>query len=191
MQIANAMRAVVRNVPEEAIEAVSALDFKNELRAAHFIGQLAHESKFHPISENLRYRASRLMQVWPSRFRTMERARQFAGNQIALANEVYNGRMGNRKDSMDGWNYRGRGFIQITGRNNYTAAKKAIGIDIVKDPDLALQPEVAAKIAEWYFTSNNIWPFCDADNVEKVVPRHDALFDNLKFLQHVGIQRPA
>ena len=171
MQIAHAVRAAAPKAPDESVEAVVDLGIKDELRLAHFIGQLAHESGFKPLNENLNYSAKRLTQVWPSRFRSLAATNGFARNPMALANKVYNGRMGNKAGSNDGWNFRGRGFIQLTGRTNYTKCGAAIGIDLVKTPDRLLEPEVSAKAAAWFFEVNNIWPLCDKNDVRAVTRR--------------------
>ena len=103
-----------------AMPVLEALGINNHNRLAVFIGQLCHESNgFAVLGENLNYSAKRLMQVWPSRFPNIKQAKQYARNPKALANKVYNGRMGNRAGTHDGWSYRGRGVIQMTGRNNY------------------------------------------------------------------------
>lgn len=107
-----------------------------------------------PVTENLSYTAARIRQVWPTRFASVAAAEPFARNPRALANKVYNGRMGNRLNSDDGWTYRGRGLPQITGRANYEKADqrlKALGYlspgqSLVTSPELALHPDVAAAI---------------------------------------------
>jgi hypothetical protein len=81
-----------------------------------------------------------MMQIWPSRFPTMASAQPYAGNPRALANKVYNGRMGNAVGSDDGWNFRGRGGSQTTGREGYERVRKATGIDVVKHPDYLIDP---------------------------------------------------
>ena len=87
------------------------------LLAAHVMAQISHEcGAGHDVVENLNYTAGRMMQVWPSRFPAMAMAAPYAGNPRALANKVYNGRMGNAAGSDDGWNFRGRGAAQTTGR---------------------------------------------------------------------------
>ncbi|MEM7240996.1 MAG: peptidoglycan-binding protein [Pseudomonadota bacterium] len=179
MHIAKAMRKLVRTVPSESVAAFETIKFENDLRAAHFIGQLAHESNFKPVSENLNYSASALRRVFGKYYPTNAAAQQAARKPMEIANKVYGGRMGNRKGTSDGWNFRGRGFIQITGRNNYTAAKKAIGVDIIKEPDLALNPDIATKIALWYFDMRNIWPHCDANNVDRVTKLINGGFNGL------------
>jgi Predicted chitinase len=109
---------------------------------------------FSRLEENLRYKAESLMKTWPNRFPNMAVAQQLAAaGPVAIANSIYGGRMGNDKPG-DGWKYRGRGFIQLTGKANYAAASKGLGIDLVGDPDrVASDPDVAAKTALWYWKS--------------------------------------
>src|SRR6187402_630424 len=100
--------------------------------AAHVMAQISHEcGAGRDVVENLNYTAGRMMQVWPSRFPTMASAAPYAGHPRALANKVYNGRMGNAVGSDDGWNFRGRGGSQTTGREGYERVRKATGIDVV------------------------------------------------------------
>lgn len=85
-----------------------------------FLANVLHESKeFSEVEEDLHYSAKRLMQVWPSRFRTLDQAQPFAGNPQKLANKVYGGRLGNTQPT-DGWDFRGSGPIQMTGREHFT-----------------------------------------------------------------------
>lgn len=103
--------------------------------------------KMFPNVENLNYTTTkRLMQVWPSRFKTSAQAAPFVRNPRALANKVYNGRLGNRPGTDDGWNYRGRGMDHNTGRDNYRRSGRDVGVDLMKDPDALLRPDVAAKV---------------------------------------------
>ncbi|MES2972376.1 MAG: glycoside hydrolase family 19 protein [Pseudomonadota bacterium] len=116
-----------------------------------FLGQVLHESAgLTQFSENLNYSAERLVQVWPGRFPTLADARPYALNPEALANRVYGGRMGN-VELGDGWRFRGRGPIQLTGRANYAAVGDLIGQDLVTLPELMEQPRYAleATIAWW------------------------------------------
>ena len=124
---------------------------------AMFLSQLDHESGgFRTLSENLRYSPDNLIRVFPRYFKTIEEARQVAaGGPEAIANRVYGGRMGNKQDG-DGFKYRGRGFIQLTGRDNYIRAGKDLGLDLENNPDLASQPENAAKIALWYWKQRGL-----------------------------------
>ena len=116
-----------------------------------FLGQVIHESAgLTQFSENLDYSAARLMQVWPSRFPTLDCALLYARNPEALANFVYAGRMGNTEPG-DGWRFRGRGPIQLTGRNNYEFVGDLVGQDLIDLPELMEQPRYAleATIAWW------------------------------------------
>lgn len=100
-----------------------------------------------PVEENLRYTtAGRIYAVWPSRFSSPAEAAAFVKNPRALACRVYNGRMGNREGTEDGWTFRGRGDANITGRDNYTRYSQIFGVDLVNHPDRALDDEISAKI---------------------------------------------
>jgi putative chitinase len=119
-----------------------------------------------PVEEKLSYSAARLRQVWPKRFPTLAVAKQYANNPKALANKVYGGRMGNRLGTDDGYHYRGRGPVQLTGRDNYAKAGKYLGKDLLSDPGYALQSEIAVGIllggmAEGWFTGKRL---SDYDN---------------------------
>lgn len=119
-----------------------------------FLREILHESAMlSRLEEGLNYSAERLMQVWPSRFPTMESALPFARNGQLLANKVYGGRMGNVEPG-DGFKYRGRGVMMVTGRDNYTALSKTMGIDFVNSPDLLAQPVIALKVAIAWWEGN-------------------------------------
>src|SRR5256885_1044045 len=99
------------------------------LRLAHFLAQILHESGGLTIAEeNLDYSARRMTQVWPRRFPTLADAAPYAHNPRTLAAKVYNGRMGNRPGSDDGYSYRGRGLMQTTGRENYARMGRLCGV---------------------------------------------------------------
>jgi putative chitinase len=123
---------------------------------AAFIGQCGHEcGNFRILEENLNYRAATLMKLWPKRFPTLEIANAYAGNPKKIANSVYASRMGNRDEaSGDGYRFRGRGCIQLTGYSNYFHAGKALGVDFVKDPDLVATPKYAALTAGWFWATH-------------------------------------
>jgi putative chitinase len=94
------------------------------------------------------------MEVWPGRFQSVHEASMHAHNPAALAQRVYGGRLGNRPNTADAFDYRGSGLIQLTGRSNFQAASDAIGIDLVADPDrLRTDRNVAALVACWYWAS--------------------------------------
>lgn len=124
---------------------------------AAFIGQCGHEcGNFRILEENLNYRAATLMKLWPKRFPTLEFANQYAGNPKKIANMVYSSRMGNRDEaSGDGYRFRGRGCIQLTGHSNYFHAGKALGVDFVMEPDLVASPKYAALTAGFFWSTHD------------------------------------
>jgi putative chitinase len=133
-------------------------------RQAAFIGQCAHESaNFRTLQENLNYSAEALMKTWPSRFPTLEAAQPYHRNPEKIANKVYGGRMGNgTEETGDGWLYHGRGLIQLTGKDNYTLAGDALGMDFVHSPDYVLVPKYAALTAGWYWNKRQLNKEADA-----------------------------
>lgn len=134
------------------------------IQQAAFIGQCGHESaNFTRLEEGLSYSAERLMKVWPRRFPTLESAQPYARNPKALANNVYANRMGNRDEaSGDGHRFRGRGLIQLTGHAGYFHAGKALGVDLVKEPNLVLTPQYAALTAGWFWGTHDCSRFAQA-----------------------------
>ena len=144
------------------------------IQLAHFAGQLAHESfDFKITSENLNYSAERLLQVFPKYFNE-KNVILYARKPIRIANRVYANRMGNAdENSGDGWKYRGRGYIQLTGKNNYLAFSKFIGEDCVSNPDLVSQ-KYALESALWFFFENKIFTLCkdlSDDSIKKVTKK--------------------
>jgi len=132
-------------------------------RMAAFLAQLAHESgQMKRLTENLSYSAQRLMQVWPDRFLTLGKAQQYERNPEKLANYVYAKRLGNGDEtSGDGWRYRGRGLIQLTGRGNYRAAAQGIGHPLEERSELLEQPGPAALSAAWFWKSHGLNELAD------------------------------
>ena len=133
----------------------------NNFRLAHFLSQVAHESgNFRVLYENLNYSASGLLKVFPRYFNATT-AVQFARKPQLIANRVYANRIGNGNEaSGDGWNYRGRGYLQVTGRANYKAFSEYIGEDCEKNPDL-ISTKYALDSALWFFDKNKLWTLCD------------------------------
>ena len=124
---------------------------------AAFIGQCGHEcGNFRILEENLNYKAATLMKLWAKRFPTLEIANSYANNPRKIANNVYSSRMGNRDEaSGDGYRFRGRGCIQLTGQANYFHAGKALGVDFIMQPDLVATPKYAALTAGWFWSTHN------------------------------------
>ena len=142
-------------------------------RQAAFIGQCMHESAgFKTLNENLNYSAKALMATWPSRFPTEEIANQYARNPEKIANKVYGGRMGNADESSgEGWKYRGRGIKQLTGKENYQRCSEALGVDLVENPDLLLEPKYAALSAGWFWNKHNLNDLADKGDIETMTKR--------------------
>lgn len=125
--------------------------FEDPGETAAFLAQIVVESaSLNRVEENLRYSAQRIMEVWPKKFATIADAQLCASNPTRLACTVYDGRNGNRLAG-DGYAYRGRGLLQITGRANYEAIGKEIGADLVNFPDALLEPKFAALSAGAYW----------------------------------------
>jgi putative chitinase len=148
---------VIAQIPETALK----FGITTNLRLAHFLAQCKLESTgFTATVENLNYRAARLMQVFPKYFRGVDPA-GYANNPAKIANRVYADRMGNSNEaSGDGFKFRGRGYIQLTGKNNYAKFSEFVGEDCVANPDLVATKFPLASAA-FYFSSNNIWAICD------------------------------
>jgi putative chitinase len=142
-------------------------------RLHFFLAQIGHESAgLTVVEENMSYSAERIVAVWPSRFASVAEARPFARNPEALANRVYGGRMGNRGEaSGDGWRYRGRGYIQLTGRDGYRRVGDIVGLDLEGEPDLAARPEHALLAACGFWQWKGLNALCDGGDFTAVTRR--------------------
>ena len=129
-------------------------DIATRFRLAHFAAQLGHESGgFKKNEEYLDYSAARIAAVWPKRFPTVADAYPYAGKREELSNLVYANRLGNGNvASGDGWRYRGRGLIQLTGRANYASAARALGLPFESEPDQLFKPWNSALVAGWFWS---------------------------------------
>jgi putative chitinase len=162
----------------------------SKLQQAAFIGQCGHEcGNFKVLEENLNYRAETLMRLWPKRFPTLEVANQYARNPKKIANMVYSNRMGNRDEaSGDGYRFRGRGCIQLTGHANYFHAGKALGVDFVKEPDLVATPQYAALTAAWFWSTHDCNRLAELQDwkglTKKINGGHIGLDDRIKHTNH-------
>jgi putative chitinase len=141
-------------------------DITTNKRIAAFIAQCGHESaSFRVLRENLNYRWESLRRVFPKYFPTDELARQYERKPEMIANRVYANRMGNGPESSgDGWKYAGKGLIQLTGKNNYTAFANAIGMSLDEIPEYLVSYEGAIESACWFWKTNRLNRFVDADN---------------------------
>lgn len=133
-------------------------------RISYFCAQLGHESGgLSRLEENLNYSAAQMQKVWPSRFPTKADAQKFVGKPRELANYVYGGRLGNT-DPNDGWLYRGRGYIQLTGKENYRKFGQLLDLPLERNPDLATDPVVAMRIAVEYWKKIGGNRYADRDD---------------------------
>ena len=135
-------------------------------RVAGFLAQCGHESGgFRFTSEDLHYRAEALTRVWPSRF-PPGIAESYAMQPEKIANRAYADRMGNGNEaSGDGWKYRGRGLIQLTGADNYADFSLSADNEALSDPDSVAEPELAALSAGWFWSRNGLNALADARDI--------------------------
>jgi putative chitinase len=148
-------------------------DISTPLRQAAFIGQCQHESvNFTKLEESLYYTAPRLMTVWPSRFSNLEQAQQYAANPEKLGEKVYGHRadLGNTEDG-DGFKFHGRGIIQLTGRTLYDNCGKAIGFDLINQPQLLVEPNCAAMSAGWFWNKKGLNALADSSDYDTMTKR--------------------
>ena len=162
---AEQLAQAVHMTPAKAEEWIDAINQTFEVfgietleQQASFLAQCGHESAgFTALVENLNYKAESLCKVWPKRFPTLEAAQPYHRNPEAIANKVYASRMGNGdEESGDGFAYRGRGLIQLTGRDNYRACGEDLGVDLESEPDLVSTPQFAALSAGWFWNKNHL-----------------------------------
>lgn len=151
-----------------------------KLRLAHFFAQIEHESNLKPIAENLNYSANGLRKTFGKYFTDLE-AIKYQRKPEQIANRVYANRMGNGNDaSGDGWKFRGRGFIQITGKNNYILLSKDTRIDFANNPDLLLNEANAMISALWFWNANKLNFFADSDDINMITKRINGGFNGLE-----------
>jgi putative chitinase len=158
--------SVIAMIPEVA----SKFEINTPLRLAHFLAQCGHESGgFKLTKENLNYSAKGLNGIFKKYFPTLESAVPYERKPEKIANKVYGGRMGNGAEaSGEGWKFHGRGFIQLTGKDNYTAFTKSIGEDCIANPDLVASKYALASAA-WFFNKNGLHKMADGGATDAVV----------------------
>jgi putative chitinase len=140
------------------------------LRRAHFLSQCSHESNnFNSVRENLNYSETGLRSTFPAYFSHGGSAGNYARKPVAIANRVYANRLGNGGEfSGDGYKYRGRGYIQITGKDNYGMFSAYCHDDCLADPDL-IATKYPLQSAIWFFNVNRLWLICDKGCADAVV----------------------
>lgn len=153
-------------------EACAEWGIDTPLRLAAFLAQIAHESgQLRTVVENLNYSAEALLRVFPRHFDATQ-ATAYARQPERIGSKVYANRMGNGDEaSGDGWRYRGRGLIQVTGKANYAACGTALGLDLIAQPELLEQPSPAARSAGWFWHRNGLNRQADARDIETITRR--------------------
>lgn len=181
------------------VETCAEFEINTPQRIAGFLAQTSHESGgYTMLSENLNYRAATLAACWPNRFAVLgpdkkpvkdqqgkltptSVANAIAGKPELIANMVYSSRMGNGPaESGEGWKYRGRGLKQLTGKDNYVRCGQALGLDLVGNPDLLLEPMAAARSAGWFWKANSLSTFADANDIKGMTKKINGGFIGLE-----------
>ncbi len=152
------------------LELVERYKITEPLRLSHFLAQIAHESgNFQFVAENLNYSADSLLKVFPKYFKDKATADLYARNPEMIGSKVYANRMGNGNEaSKEGFKFRGRGYIQLTGKDNYKAFSTFIGEDCVANPDL-VATKYPMDSAIWFFDKNKLWDICDKGAGDDIV----------------------
>jgi putative chitinase len=160
--------AVIAMIPDTAAK----FQINTPLRLAHFLAQCGHESGgFRATQENLNYSAKGLAGIFKKYFPTEAAAAPYARNPQKIASKVYGNRMGNGPESTgEGYKFRGRGYIQLTGKDNYTAFGKSIGEDMVANPD-KVASQYALLSAAWFFSKNGLHKMADEGASDLVVTK--------------------
>ena len=169
-------------------ETFQRFDISTPLRQAAFIGQCGHEcGNFKVLQENLNYRAEALQKLWPKRF-DAAKAQACARNPKAIATAVYSNRMGNRDEaSGDAWRFIGRGCIQLTGSSNYLHAGKALGVDLIMQPELVATPQYAALTAGWFWDTHKLNQYADIKDYKTLTKKINGGFIGLEdLINHIN-----
>jgi putative chitinase len=163
--------AIPDSVILQIAETAKKFNITNNLRLAHFLAQCAHESgNFKAVSENLNYSADGLKKIFGKYF-PGTLSESYAKQPEKIASRVYGGRMGNGDETTkEGFKFRGRGYIQLTGKSNYTNFTKFIGEDCVSNPDLVANKYPLASAA-FFFDTNKLWSICDLGSSDDIVTK--------------------
>lgn len=162
--------AIPENVVLSLLSIIDTSSMTTPLRLAHFLSQCAHESgNFRHVFENLNYSAQGLLRVFPRYFGTLAIAKLYERKPVKIGSRVYANRMGNGdENSGDGFRFRGRGFIQLTGRNNYKKFSDYVKEDVVSSPDL-VATKYPLTSALYYFDTHNLWAVADGGADENTI----------------------
>jgi putative chitinase len=170
IKAANLITKIPSPVMDEIMLVTEKFGITNSLRLSHFLSQCAHESgNFKLVRENLNYSADGLLKIFPKYFKDKATADAYARKPEKIANRVYANRMGNGDEaSGDGFKYAGKGYIQLTGKDNYKQFSDFIGEDCVANPDLVATKYPLASAA-FFFQKNKLWDICDKGATPEIV----------------------
>lgn len=170
MKTDNLNRTLNPAIMGEVFAIVEKFNITNHLRLAHFLSQCAHESgNFKFLTENLNYSADGLLKIFPKYFKDKATADAYARKPEKIGSRVYANRMGNGDEaSGDGFKFRGRGYIQLTGKDNYKQFGAFVGEDLVANPDL-VATKYPLTSAAFFFDKNKLWDICDKGDTTEVV----------------------
>lgn len=170
MKTNNLQGKVSTSIFAEVGQIVDKFNITNPLRLSHFLSQCAHESaNFTLVKENLNYSSDGLLKIFPKYFKDRATADKYARKPEMIANRVYASRMGNGDEaSGDGFKFRGRGYIQLTGKDNYKQFSDFIGEDCVANPDL-VATKYPLTSAAFFFNKNGLWAICDKGATDDIV----------------------
>lgn len=170
MKTENLNRSLNPAIMGEVFSIVEKFNITNHLRLAHFLSQCAHESgNFKFLTENLNYSADGLLKIFPKYFKDKATADAYARKPEKIGSRVYANRMGNGDEaSGEGYKFRGRGYIQLTGKDNYKQFSDFIGEDVVANPDL-VATKYPLTSAAFFFNKNGLWTICDKGDTTDVV----------------------
>ena len=159
-----------------------------KLRLAHFFSQISHESGLKPISENLNYSKDGLLRTFKKYFSDLS-SEVYARKPEKIANRVYANRMGNGNEaSGEGWKYRGRGFIQITGKENYFRLANDTDLDCLKNPDLLLDEVNAMISALWFWNLKGLNTLADKDDIIGITKKINGALNGLEHRKELLIK---
>lgn len=200
-EIRHLQAASIKN-PENWLDAIvqtcQEFEINTPQRIAAFLAQTSHESGgYTMLKENLNYRAATLAACWPNRFAVLgpnkkpikkdgklvptKVAESIAGKPELIAPLVYSNRMGNGPaESGDAFRYIGRGLKQLTGKDNYARCGRDLGIDLVGNPDLLLEPLYAARSAGWFWKTNSLSAFADTGDIKGMTKKINGGFIGLE-----------
>lgn len=172
LKINNLKGHIPDSVLEMIPEIINKFEINTALRLAHFLSQCGHESNnFKLVQENLNYSANGLVTTFKKYFPTLSLATSYERKPQKIANRVYASRMGNGNEvSGDGFKFRGRGFIQLTGKDNYTSFGKSINVDLISNPDL-VATKYALLSAAWFFYKNGLHKVADEGATDVVITK--------------------